>query len=262
MGSSSQVESDFDFQGHGLNEWESRFQLDVQDFHGTGNADDVLNWLAAVEVALGCANAPASKQVHLVATKFRRSAALWWMRQQLQEPPIETWKDLKRALKAAFLPYYSYDQYMRLQKLTKGSKCVKEYTTSFYNFLSSNVLHECPPWLVFQYIEGLRQDIKDELCGHSFDTVGEVAGEAEAAEKRLFNKKPKHETSPAIKNTNPPLLITPVSKHGIQPSTFKNLQRSLKCSASGKQGHLPFECPTSHVQLPTHAGSSDQTEMD
>lgn len=135
---------------------------------------------------------------------------------------------------------------MRLQKLTK--ECVKEYTTSFYNFLSSNVLHECPPWLVFQYVEGLRQDIEDELCGHSFDTVGEVAGEAEAAEKRLFNKKPKHETSPAIKNTNPPLLITPVSKHGIQPSTFKNLQRSLKCSASGKQGHLPFECPTSHVQ--------------
>lgn len=173
-----------------------------------------------------------------------------------------TWKDLKRALKAAFLPYYSHDLYMRLQKLTQGSQCVKEYTTPLYNFLSSNELHECPPWLVFQYIEGLRQDIKDELCGHSFDTVGQVAGEAEAAEKRLFNKKPKHETSPAIKNTNPPLLITPVSNHVIQPSTFKNLQRSLRCSTSGKQGHLRFECPTSHVQLPTHAGSSDQTEMD
>lgn len=39
---SSQVYPDFGFQGHGRNERESRFGLDLQHFHGTGNADDIV----------------------------------------------------------------------------------------------------------------------------------------------------------------------------------------------------------------------------
>ncbi|XP_022855164.1 uncharacterized protein LOC111376433 [Olea europaea var. sylvestris] len=66
--------------------WESGFKVDIPEFHGGIEADEFLDWLAAVEEILDYKEVPDNKRVPLVATRLRGRAATWW--QQLKQNRI------------------------------------------------------------------------------------------------------------------------------------------------------------------------------
>lgn len=89
--------------------WESRFKLDIPEFHGSHNADEFLDWLTSSESIFYSAGIPSYACVNLAARKFRGGAPAWWhallsRRSQVDELPVSTWEELRREMKQAFLP--------------------------------------------------------------------------------------------------------------------------------------------------------------
>ncbi|RDX82377.1 hypothetical protein CR513_36852, partial [Mucuna pruriens] len=72
-------------------------------------------------------------KVKLVTLEFSTYALVWWYQiiydvRNMRRPHCETWADLKRELRDRFVSsYYARDLFVKLERLFKGSKSVKEY---------------------------------------------------------------------------------------------------------------------------------------
>ena len=99
--------------------WEAGLKIDIPEFHGGLSVEDFLDWVNAVEDILEFEEVPEGKQVPLVATRFRGSAAAWWQftkvtRNRQGKQKISSWKKLKSHMRDTFLPYnYSHQMYQR-----------------------------------------------------------------------------------------------------------------------------------------------------
>lgn len=151
------------------NRWESGFRVDLPEFSGSLQPDELLDWISSVEEILEFKRVPDNMCVALVATRFKGRASAWW--QQVKEQRaragkerIQTWEKLKRHLRKAFLPYnYSRTLYTRFQNLRQGTKSVDEYASEFFSLLARNTLTETEEQVVSRFIGGLKLQIQNSL---------------------------------------------------------------------------------------------------
>ncbi|CAA7017008.1 unnamed protein product [Microthlaspi erraticum] len=171
--------------------WEAGFKVDLPEYHGSLKADELLDWIVAVNETLEFKEVPEERRVALVATKFRGKAAAWWMhlknsRIRSGKSKIRSWEKLQKHLRQTFLPF-NYDRmmYTRLQNLRQGSRSVEDYAEEFSLLLTRNEINDSETQLVSRFIGGLRPQIQSALSQFDPLTVPEAHRRATAFESQF-----------------------------------------------------------------------------
>ncbi|KAF8083116.1 hypothetical protein N665_0791s0013 [Sinapis alba] len=248
--------------GHGAADdyhWESGFKSEIPEFHGTANAEELLDWIVTVEEILEFKRVPLERCVLVIAMQFRNRAAAWWTqlktsRIRLGKPKIMAWDKLKTKLRNTFLPY-NYDQIMfqRLHHIRQGTRSVSDYSTEFFLLLTRVDIQDSERQLVARFTAGLRQQIQHTLNLFHPLTLSEAHQQAitiEAQTKTSFpawtnnrtSRTPPTQPSPTPTDDSTPsktdTAVVPFSDNrNTRPS-------SLQCFSCGEIGHRQSNCPT------------------
>lgn len=239
--------------------WENAFKLEIPEFHGSLQADELLDWIGTVEEVLDFKEVPEQRRASLVATRFRSRAAAWWQQMKLSriragKQKIVSWDKLKKHLRSAFLPYnYERTMYQRFQNLRQGNRSVDEYASEFFLLLTRTEITETDTQLVSRFIGGLRVQFQNIM--NLFDplTVSEAHQRALLIERQ---NAPGTYAWPASSNRNPTTISTSVSKN-LPGATSPNntfpataiqtpaMTRpgTIRCFSCGESGHRQNVCP-------------------
>ena len=90
--------------------WISEIKVDIPEFHGGSQPEELLDWLVAVDEFIEFKEIPAHKQVPYATTRFRGYAASWWnqlkiSRHRRGKDKIVSWDKLKKHMRKTFIPY-------------------------------------------------------------------------------------------------------------------------------------------------------------
>lgn len=162
---------------HHWNDDESRWttgnKLDILQFHGGSQPEELLDWFVAVDEFLEFKEVPANKQVPYVTTKFCGHAASWWNQLKLSrtrrgKEKIVSWDKLKKHMRKTFIPYnYERLLFQKFHNIRQGSRSVEEYANEFYLMLTRVDTQDSEDQLVARFIAGLRPQLQNTL--HQFD---------------------------------------------------------------------------------------------
>jgi hypothetical protein len=105
----------------------------VPKFVGSTDVEEYLNWELKVEKLWRMHEYTEDRKIKLASSKFDGYALLWWdnivqSRLEARDPPIITWRGMKEAMRAYFIPRnYIRSLYDRLMNLKQGLKSVDDY---------------------------------------------------------------------------------------------------------------------------------------
>jgi hypothetical protein len=172
----------------------SKTKMDIPIYEGSLNAEELLDWVRALDTYFDYEDIEEDKKVRHVVTKLKGHAALWWDELQADrrnkgKQKIKSWDQMIVKMKAKFIPGdYQITLFRRMQNLRQKLMTVKEYTEEFYR-LNIRVGHrESDDEKVARYLNGLRYDIQDELIMVTIRMVEDAYQMALKAEEKLSRK--------------------------------------------------------------------------
>jgi hypothetical protein len=161
----------------------SKTKMDIPTYEGSLDAEELLDWIRALDTYFDYEDIEEDKKVRHAVTKLKGHAALWWDELQADrnykgKQKIKSWDRMIAKMKEKFIPRdYQINLFRRMQNLRQKLMTVKEYTEEFYR-LNIRVGHrESDDEKVARYMNGLRYDIQDEL---SMATIQSKDSEGEA----------------------------------------------------------------------------------
>jgi hypothetical protein len=172
----------------------SKTKMEILTYEGSLNAEELLDWIRALDTYFDYEDIEEDKKVRHVVTKLKGHAALWW--DELQEDrrskgkqKIKSWDRMIAKLKAKFIPRdYQITLFRRMQNLRQKLMTVKEYTEEFYKLNIRASHRESDDEKVARYLNGLRYDIQDALSMVTVRTVEDAYQMALKAEEKLSRK--------------------------------------------------------------------------
>lgn len=95
---------------HDDDRWKSGIKIDIPEFHGGSQPEELLDWFVTVDEFIEFKDVPEQKRVPLITTRFRGHAASWWNQLKLScsrrgKEKIVSWDKLKKHLRKTFVPY-------------------------------------------------------------------------------------------------------------------------------------------------------------
>jgi hypothetical protein len=143
----------------------AKVKMDIPAYEGSLDAEELLDWIRALDTYFDYEDIEEDKKVRHVVTKLKGHAALWWDELQADrrskgKQKIKSWDRMIAKMKAKFIPRdYQITLFRRMQNLRQKLMTVKEYTEEFYR-LNIRVGHrESDDEKVARYLNGLRYDI-------------------------------------------------------------------------------------------------------
>jgi 8-oxo-dGTP pyrophosphatase MutT (NUDIX family) len=173
----------------------SKTKMDIPVYEGSLNAEELLDWIRALDTYFDYEDIEEDKKVRHVVTKLKGHAALWWDELQADrrckgKQKIKSWDRMIAKMKAKFIPRdYQITLFRRMQNLRQKLMTVKEYTEEFYRLNIRAGHRESDDEKVARYLNGLRYDIQDELSMVTIRTVEDAYQMALKAEEKLSRKK-------------------------------------------------------------------------
>ena len=110
-----------------------KLKLNMPKFSGTNDPGAYLSWALKVDKIFRLHNYPEDKMIAMASLELKDYAVLWWeqvqiIREENGDAPIDSWEDMKREMRARFVPpHYTRDLFKKLQELKQGTKSVDEY---------------------------------------------------------------------------------------------------------------------------------------
>ncbi|PVH31714.1 hypothetical protein PAHAL_9G218700 [Panicum hallii] len=104
-----------------------KLKFSMPKFEGTSDPDAYLTWELNVDKIFRVHNYSEEKKVHIAALDFDGYALIWWeqiqnQREKNDELPVTTWAEMKREMRARFVPkHYKRELFDKLQNLKQGS---------------------------------------------------------------------------------------------------------------------------------------------
>ena len=160
--------------------------MEIPEFHGGSQPEDLLDWFVAVDEFLEFKDVPANKQVPYVTTRFRGHAASWWNQLKISrtrrgKEKIVSWDKLKKHLRKTFIPYnFECLLFQKFHNIRQDTRSVNDYANEFYQMLTRVDIHDSEDQLVARFVAGLRQQLQTML--HQFDP----SSVAEARQRALL----------------------------------------------------------------------------
>ncbi|KAK1684787.1 hypothetical protein QYE76_045635 [Lolium multiflorum] len=224
------------------------------------------------------------RKVKLASSEFDGYALRWWdgvtrARQEDNELPVLTWREMKAIMQARFVPTnYLRTIYDKLTLLRQGVKTVDVYFMEMEMLMQRGRVRESLEMTMHRFLHGLKYDIKGIVRHHSYTTMNELLHHAREAEAQLAEeaqikgratgadrytpRAPQPKAPPSSSRSAP--YSTPSSKpvsnvsntkksdsaastSGSSMSTARN--RDMNCHTCGGKGHFKRDCPNRKVMI-------------
>ncbi|XP_013704463.1 uncharacterized protein LOC106408194 [Brassica napus] len=247
--------------------WTSGLKIDIPEFHGGSQPEDLLDWFVAVDEFIEFKEVPEHKRVPLVTTRFRGHAAAWWSQLKLSrtrrgKEKISSWEKLKKYMRKTFIPFnFERLLFQKFHNIRQGSRSVEDYSNEFYQILTRVDIQDSEDQLVARYIAGLRTQLQTVL--HQFDpsSVSEARQRALLVEQQNRytanqwnnNSKP-HSSATSNDETKPSSGRDTTYNTRNNPRATANITtnvdarpsrpNALRCFTCGERGHIQTACPT------------------
>jgi hypothetical protein len=173
----------------------AREKMDIPVYEGNLDAEELLDWIRALDTYFDYEDVEEDKKVRHVVTRLKGHAALWWNELQADrhckgKQKIKSWDRMIAKMKAKFIPRdYQITLFRRMQNLRQKLMTVKEYTEEFYRLNIRAGHWERDDEKVVRYMNGLRYDIQDEMSMVTIRTVEDAYQMALKDEEKLSRKK-------------------------------------------------------------------------
>lgn len=248
--------------------WFTGIKIDIPEFHGGPQPEELLDWFVAVDEFIEFKEVPANKQVPYATTRFRGHAASWWNQLKISrtrrgKDKITSWDKLKKHMRKTFIPYnFERLLFQKFHNIRQGTRSVEDYANEFYQMLTRVDIHDSDDQLVARFIAGLRPQLQTML--HQFDpsSVAEARQRALLVEQQskfttntwTGNSRQRSNASPDEPKTS--TTTAPDSASGTQGnnrapdivtaagSSRPSRPNALRCFSYGEKGHIQTACPT------------------
>ncbi|KAA0032636.1 Transposon Ty3-I Gag-Pol polyprotein [Cucumis melo var. makuwa] len=140
-------------------------KLKIPPFTGTADSETYLQWERKIEHVFDCNTFSENKKMKLAIAEFTNYASEWYHylkseRRRKEEDPIETWEELKEAMRKRFVPkHYERDLKTKLQFLRQGTKSVAEYYQEMETLIGRARIQEDEEDTMSRCLGGLNQEI-------------------------------------------------------------------------------------------------------
>jgi hypothetical protein len=138
----------------------SKTKMDIPVYEGSLDAEELLDWIRALDTYFDYEDIEEDKKVRHVVTKLKGHAALWWDELQADrrckgKQKIKSWDRMIAKMKAKFIPRdYQITLFRRMQNLRQKLMTVKEYTEEFYRLNIRAGHRESDDEKVARYLNG------------------------------------------------------------------------------------------------------------
>jgi hypothetical protein len=142
-----------------------RAKMDIPVYEGNLNAEELLDWIRALDTYFDYEDVEEDKKVKHVVTRLKGHAALWWDELQANrcyqgKQKIKSWDRMIASMKEKFIPRdYQITLFRRMQNLRQKLMTVKEYIEEFYRLNIRECHRESNDEKVARYMNGLRYEI-------------------------------------------------------------------------------------------------------
>jgi hypothetical protein len=172
----------------------ARAKMDILIYEGNLDAEEILDWIKALDTYFDYKYVEEDKKVKHVVTRLKGHAALWW--DELQDDrrckgkqKIKSWDRMIAKMKAKFIPRdYQITLFRRMQNLRQKMMTVKDYTEEFYKLNIRAGHRESDDEKVTIYMNVLRYDIQDEMSMVTIRMVEDAYQMALKVEEKLSRK--------------------------------------------------------------------------
>ncbi|XP_038877405.1 uncharacterized protein LOC120069693 [Benincasa hispida] len=144
---------------------DSGVKLKIPPFFGTSDAEAYLEWERKIEHVFDCNTFSENKKMRLAIAEFTNHAGNWYQRlkserRRKEEDPIETWEELKEAMRNRYVPkHYERDLRTKLQVLRQGTKTVAEYYQEMKTLIERANIREEEEDTMSRFLGGLNREI-------------------------------------------------------------------------------------------------------
>jgi hypothetical protein len=172
----------------------SREKMDIPVYEGNLDAEDLLDWIRALDTYFDYEDVEEDKKVKHDVTRLKGHATLWWDELQVDrrgkgKKKINSWDRMIAKMKAKFIPRdYQITLFQIMKNLRQKMMTVKEYTEEFYRLNIRAGHRESDDEKVAKYLNGLRYDIQDEMRMMTIRMVEDAYQMALKAEEKMSQK--------------------------------------------------------------------------
>ncbi|KAK9714387.1 hypothetical protein RND81_06G090500 [Saponaria officinalis] len=218
---------------------DQHLRVDIPEFSGSLNPDELLEWLRDVERAFEYKGYNDLKAFKVATLKLKGYASLWYENLKSQtakdgKEPIRSWSKLRKKLMSKFITKdYSQDLFIQMSKLKQDDQSVESYLRKFEQLTLQCELTEKPEQKIARFLEGLNEKIAEKVRMQplwSFDDVVNLSLKVEKMGKARG----------ATPKATPKLGKTPMGQNTNTPP-MENKKKCFQC-----QGHGNFrkDCPS------------------
>ncbi|KAK1595652.1 hypothetical protein QYE76_017286 [Lolium multiflorum] len=258
-------------------------KFSIPRFEGGTDVEEYLTWELKIERLWRLhPDYTEDKKIKLASSEFDGYALRWWdalvqNREEDGELPIITWRTMKAAMRARFVPTnYLRSVFDKLTQLKQGVLTVDAYYMEMEMLMQRARVRESLEMTMQRFLNGLRFNIKGIVRHHKYATMNELLHHAREAESQLaeeaqqrgratgagrYTPRPPPSTAPSTRPTDVPSSSSkPVSNvsHTKKPvpaasgtgssmSTARN--RDMLCHTCGGKGHFKKDCPNRKVMI-------------
>ncbi|XP_057818140.2 uncharacterized protein LOC131031119 [Cryptomeria japonica] len=146
-------------------------------YGGSLNGEEVLDWIEALNNHFEYKEVLEEKKVSLARARLKGSALMWWTvlqeeRVNAGKKRISSWERMKTKIKNQFLPCdFEVQMFKKIQNFRQRELDVSSYTEEFHRLSLRSRKHEDESEKLARYINGLRQNIQDEISVLAPDIV-------------------------------------------------------------------------------------------
>ncbi|KAK1677889.1 hypothetical protein QYE76_038737 [Lolium multiflorum] len=222
------------------------------------------------------------RKIKLASSEFDGYALRWWdtlvqNREEDGELPIITWRTMKAAMRARFVPTnYLRSVFDKLTQLKQGVLTVDAYYMEMEMLMQRARVRESLEMTLQRFLNGLRFNIKGIMRHHSYATMNELLHHAREAESQLAEELqmkgrttgagrytprappsmapssrpadvPTSSSKPVSNVSNTKKPVPAASGTSSNMSTARN--RDMVCHTCGGKGHFKKDCPNRKVMI-------------